>query len=123
MSTPDRIESPDRGVHNTLAGFVIESETITETPIREETDDQYGRRANEEVYDTRTELRLTIFGKNGAPDINSVISTFAGAAQYKYITYGGAIYVVDSIEEAGTYNGKRRWNISAHKYDNFPPQS
>ena len=30
---------------------------------------------------------------------------------------------VDSVREAGTYNARRRWTITAHRYDNFPAQS
>ena len=59
---PTKIEGAPRGIQKTLDGFVIESETITETPVQEDTDDQMGARADEQVYDTRVDLRLTVFG-------------------------------------------------------------
>jgi hypothetical protein len=117
---PTEIKGAPRGIQNTLAGFVIENETITETPVQEDTDDQMGARADEQVYDTRTDLRLTVYGASPEADISNITPPLASGG--KKIVYGGKTYKVDSIEEAGTYNGKRRWNISAHKYDNFPEQ-
>ena len=117
---PTKLGGSPRGIQNTLTGFVIENETITETPVQEDTDDQMGARADEQVYDTRVDLRLTVYGASATADISSVTPSLASGG--KKIVYGGKTYKVDSIEEAGTYNGKRRWNISAHKYDNFPAQ-
>ena len=117
---PTKIQAAPRGIQKTLEGFVIESETITETPVQEDTDDQMGARADEQVYDTRVDLRLTVFGASAKADITSVCAALESGG--KKIVYGGKTYKVDNLEEAGTYNGKRRWNISAHKYDNFPAQ-
>ena len=117
---PTKIQGAPRGIQKTLEGFVIESETITETPVQEDTDDQMGARADEQVYDTRVDLRLTVYGASPQADITSVCTALESGG--KKIVYGGKTYKVDSLEEAGTYNGKRRWNISAHKYDNFPAQ-
>ena len=94
-----------RGVSRTLAGFVIESESINENDIAEQIPDQDGAIAGEISYDKRTDLRLTI-RKSGA----------TGGT----LSYGGTDYRVDSVEEAGTYNGLRRYNITAHRYTNCP---
>lgn len=122
-TVPTTIKAPPRGIVNTLSGFVVESETITETPVQEDTDDQNGARADEQVYDTRVDLRLTVYGASASADINSVVTAMPSGYTGKMITYAKKKYKVDSLEEAGTYNGKRRWNITAHKFDNFPPQS
>lgn len=122
-TVPTSIVAPPRGIANTLAGFVVESETIAETPVQEDTDDQTGARADEQVYDTREDLRLTVYGASASADINTVVVAMGTGYTGKKIAYAGKVYKVDSLEEAGTYNGKRRWNITAHKFDNFPPQS
>ena len=39
------------------------------------------------------------------------------------VTYNGVKYYVDSHESAGSYNGLKRYNLSAHRFDNAPAQS
>ena len=46
--------------------------------------------------------------------------TTAGTTDF---AYADKKWKVDSVEEAGSYNGLRRWNINAHKYENWPPQT
>lgn len=127
-TNPTDIKGSPRGISNTLTGFVVESENISESPVQEEFDDQDGARADEQVYDTRTDLRLTVYGKTSAADITSVVVAMPTGYTGKRIKYpstgnSAKFYKVDNVEEAGTYNGRRRWNIVAHKFDNFPPQT
>ncbi len=98
------------GISTTLAGFTIESENITESPQKELVPDQANAVANEITYDTRYELRLTVRGAS-AP----VVSDAFG--------YAGKKWSVDSVEKAGTYNGLQRYNITAHRYTNWPAQA
>ena len=105
-----------RGITNTLSGYVVETETITPADRSEEVPDQKAAIADEIHYDTRTDLRLTV---------RSAITTAAapttpGTTDFEY---ADSKWKVDSVEEAGSYNGLRRWNINAHKYANFPAQS
>ena len=127
-TTPATIKGSPRGITNTAhANFVVESETITETPVQEDFDDQSGARADEQVFDTRTDLKLTVYAATAAAKISDIVVAMPTGYTGKRIKYpnttGGAYYKVDSAEEAGTYNGRRRWNISAHKFNNFPPQA
>lgn len=124
-TTPQSISGSPRGISNTLSGFVIESENITETPVQEDFDDQNGARADEQVYDTRYDLRLTVYGASASAAITSIVVPFSSsdAKKGKKIVYANYTWKVDNCEEAGTYNGRRRWNISAHRYNNFPAQS
>lgn len=101
-----------RGISNSLAGFVIESETINESDIAEQVPDQDGAIAGEISYDKRTDLRLTI-RKSGAS--GGTLPTVGGT-----LTYSTVKYHVDNVEEAGSYNGLRRWNVTAHRYTNWP---
>ena len=123
-TVPNSISGSPRGITNTLSGFVIETETITETPVQEDFDDQTGARADEQVYDTRFDLRLTVYGANSEADIDDVVVDFSSSdtKKGKKIVYAGKNWKVDSCEEAGSYNGRRRWNISAHRYNNYPAQ-
>lgn len=118
-TTPASISGSPRGISNTLSGFVVESETITESPVQEDFDDQNGARADEQVYDTRKDLRLTVYGASSSASISGAFSAIANSGGLKF-TYGSLVWKVDSVEEAGTYNGKRRWNITAHRFNNFP---
>lgn len=120
--TPDGISGSPRGISNTLDGFVVESEEFNETPVQEDFDDQNGARADERVYDTRIDLSLTVYGKTAAADISAALVALAGSGGKK-VTYAGKTWKVDGCREAGTYNGRRRWSITAHRYDNFPAQS
>ena len=117
---PASISGSPRGIANTLAGFVVESENIDEEPVQEDFDDQSGARADEVVYDTRKTLELTVYGASASASAPPT-AAIAGSGG-RSITYAGEVWKVDSIREAGTYNGRRRWTVRAHRYDNFPPQ-
>lgn len=119
---PASISGSPRGIQHTLTGFVVENEEINETPVQEDFDDQNGARADEKVYDTRVDLTLTVYGASANADIASVLTAITGSGG-KTITYAAKNWKVDSCREAGTYNGKRRWTITAHRFDNFPAQS
>jgi hypothetical protein len=119
---PDQISGSPRGISNQLEGFVVESEEFNETPVQEDFDDQNGARADEKVYDTRVDLTLTVYGRTAEADIGAVLSVIAESGGKK-VVYGGKTWKVDGCREAGTYNGRRRWTITAHRYDNFPQQS
>ena len=104
MATNPETVAGEYGITSALEGYTIESENVTDSPRREEVPDQRNAVAKEIRYDTRYELRLTVRGKEKPS--NSTI------------TYDGNTYIVDNVEKAGTYNGLKRWNITAHRYDN-----
>lgn len=115
-TVPEQIEAgTPRGITRTLANFVIETENIVPNDIAEPVPDQKNAVADEISYDTRTDLRLTVRSAKAAVTAPPAV---AGAL----LTYGGVNYKVDSVDEAGTYNGLRRWNITGHKYENYPAQ-
>lgn len=90
------------GIDLTLTGYTIESYNETDSPRREEVPNQKNQVVKEIRYDTRYELRLTVRGE-AKPGADA-------------ITFNGNTYIVDSVEEAGSYNGLQRFNISAHRY-------
>lgn len=105
-----------RGIQNTLAGYVVETENITPADRSEEVPDQNGAIADEISYDKRTDLRLTV----RSATTGKTAPATAGSASFQY---ADAKWKVDSVEEAGSYNGLRRWNIVAHRYTNYPAQA
>ncbi len=121
-TVPTGITGSPRGISNTLAGFVVESEEFSEAPVQEDFDDQTGARADEKVYDTRVDLTLTVYGKTAEADIEGVLTDIANSGG-KSVTYASKKWKVDTCREAGSYNGRRRWTINAHRFDNFPPQT
>lgn len=120
-TVPSSISGSPRGIQNTLTGFVVESEEFAPTPVQEDFDDQNGARADERVYDTRRDLTLTVYGASASADISSVLTPLSPSGGYT-MTYAGQVWKVDIPREAGTYSGRRRWTITAHRYDNFPAQ-
>jgi len=109
-TVPAQADTGTYGISVTATGITIESITITETPQTETVPDQANAVVNEITYDKRVDLKLTYRGTkltetNGCVTVNSVK------------------YFVDSHEEAGTYNGLKRYNLTGHKFNNFPAQS
>lgn len=111
-TVPASITGSARGIARTITGFVIEDESITTQDICEPLPDQNGAIAGESSYDQRINLSITCYSASA--------STTAPATVGSTITYGTVKYKVDSCREAGTYNGRRRWTIEAHRYTNYP---
>lgn len=106
-TTPATQTTEQYGIATTSAGVTVESETLTETPAVETVPDQKNAVVNEIKYDTRIDLKLTYRGTKIA-------------ATNGVVTWNGTKYAVDSHEDAGSYNGLRRYSLSAHRFDNFP---
>lgn len=108
-TTPATATTETYGIAETLTGYTIESATITDTPQVEEVRDQKNALINEIKYDTLVELRLVVRGAT---------KPTAGTD----ITYNNVKYRISQVEDAGTYNGLKRFTVTAKKADNFPPQ-
>ena len=108
-TTPATATTETYGISETLTGYTIESDNITDTPQVEEVRDQKNALINEIKYDTLVELRLVVRGET---------KPTAGSD----ITYNNVKYRISSVEDAGSYNGLRRYTVTAKKADNFPRQ-
>ena len=106
---PSTISATSRGIAATLSGYIVQNETITETPVTEQIADQDGAIALEIDYDKRIDLRLTVIDADGNGSIGSI-------GENGLLTYASHTWKIDSVEEAGTYNAARRWNVTAHRY-------
>ena len=108
--TPASPDTGTYGIDTTVSGITIESCSETESPQAERVPDQKNAVANEIVYDTRVDLKLTYRGTK--------LTVTNGI-----VTFNGTKYHVDSHEEAGVYNGLQRYNLNAHRFDNYPSGS
>ena len=106
-TTPASASTETYGIAETLTGYTIESATLTHTPQVEEVRDQKNALINEIKYDTLDELKLVMRGET---------KPTAGTD----ITYNNVKYRISQVEDAGSYNGLRRFTVSAKKTDNFP---
>ena len=107
MAYVPAITGAPRGIAHTLNGYVVQNENITENPIREQVADQDGAIAAEIKYDVRYDLRLTLIGATPNATAPAAGDSFS---------YANQSWVVDNVEEAGTYSTLRRWNVTAHRY-------
>lgn len=115
-ATPATATTEEYGISTTAANITIESESITDSPIVEPVPDQKNATVKEIKYDKRTDLKLTYRG-------TKLTETAGSNGENATVTYNGVKYYVDSHESAGTYNGLKRYNLSAHKFENAPAQS
>ena len=114
-TTPASPDTGTYGVSETITGITIESLNVTESPQTEPVPDQVNATANEIVYDTRKELRLTYRGTK--------LTVSGGKVTFVSAIGGSTVWAVDSHEDAGTYNGLKRYTLVAHRFDNFPSAS
>ena len=113
MATTPTFNTSIRGIAKTYANGSIESYTITRNVIAEQVADQYGAIACEMVYDHRVDLSVTMHAAG------STAPTFTGDT----IAFDSVNYHVDSVAEAGSYQGVTRWTLTAHRFDNTPAAS
>jgi len=115
-TTPASATTEVYGIATETANITVESETLTDSPVVENVPDQKNATVKEIKYDTRTDLKLTYRG-------TKIAHTAGQNGENDTVTYNSVKYYVDSHEEAGTYNGLKRYNLSAHKFTNAPSQT
>ena len=108
------IRGNEWGIDNTLSGFIVQSEDISEETVTDVTQDQKGAVVSEMEYDKRWNLTLGVIGDSSAtlPEVGDI--TFA---------YGGHKWKVDSVTYTGGYQDKKKYSIACHRNLNFPAQS
>ena len=120
MPTPETATAEEYGISTIAPGITVESENISRSPQTEPIPDQKNAVRGEAKYDTRYELRLTYRGTKLEETAHPATQTMP--AQNDTVAYGGHVWSVDSHEEAGSYNGLKRYNLTAHRFDNYPAQ-
>ena len=105
------IRGDEWGIDNTLSGFIVQSEDISEEVITDTTQDQKGAVVSQLDYDRHWTLSLGVIGDTNAtlPEVGD--TTF---------TYDDAKWKVTNVAYAGSYQDKKKWTIAAERWTNFP---
>lgn len=123
-TTPTNITGAVRGIDRDLSGYVIQNEDIEESKRYHRVPDQKDKTAYEETVETTWKLTFSVISdgsSTSAPPLETgdtiIYPTTGtlGSNQWRW--------QVDSCREAGVYNGDRKWNVTAHRYDNWPSQT
>ena len=115
-TTPATATAEQYGISTETAGITVESESIVDLPQVDTVPDQKNAVNKEIKYDKRTELKLTYRG-------TKLAETAGQNGENSTVTYNSVKYYVDSHEAAGVYNGLKRYNLIAHKFEKAPAQS
>ena len=108
------IRGDEWGIDNTLSGFIVQSEDISEERITDTTQDQKGAVVSQLDYDQHWTLNLGIIG-----DTNATLPQ-AGDTTFEY---AGNKWKVQSVAYAGSFQDKKKWTVTAERWTNFPSQS
>lgn len=94
------------GVADTLSGYIIQNESITQTSPTLEIQDQTGRVAQVIAYDNQYNVSFTAIGGATAPlSVGHIFNNWKDAN-------GNTLSVIiTSVEKACTYNDTAKWNI------------
>lgn len=105
------IRGDEWGIDNTLSGFIVQSEDISEEVITDTTQDQKGAVVSQLDYDRHWTLSLGVIG-----DTNATLPEVGDTA----FTYDDAKWKVTNVAYAGSYQDKKKWTIAAERWTNFP---
>lgn len=107
------IRGNEWGIDNTLSGFIVQSEDISEEAITDTTQDQKGAVVSQLDYDQHWTLTLGIIGDTNAtlPEVGDIS-----------FVYGGHTWKITNVAYAGSYQDKKKWTVSAERWNNFPTQ-
>jgi hypothetical protein len=109
-TVPASMPTAVRGIAETITGYIVSELSIKNTDVNEPTPDQNGAVADEQTYDTRTDVRVALWGPDTAP---------CSAGDEDFVV-GGDTLKVDSCEKVGAYEQKVKWVVTAHRFENYP---
>lgn len=109
------------GIDNLLTNAIIQSESIAEEDIVDDTQDQKGAMVNRLSYDRHWTLSLT-FLTNQIASTGELSANIAQSGQYDF-TYAGHKWFVNGVTYNGSYNGKKQYSLTAERWINYPPQA
>lgn len=112
------IRGDEWGIDNTLQNCIIQTESITEERITDQTQDQKGAVVSELDYDEHWTLNLTVLcDKTTAPITGNGTAFKPGDTSF---TYNGKTWKLKSVAYTGSYNAKKQFSITAERWRNFP---
>ena len=109
------------GIDAALNGFIIQSANVTCSRITDPTQDQKGAVISELDYDQQWNLTLDVIGNPGSGSVadfeDADIGISVGDTSF---SWNGHTWKVDSVTYQGSFQDKKRLQITAHRYKNFP---
>ena len=109
------------GIDAVLNGFIIQNANVTCSRITDPTQDQKGAVISELDYDQQWNLTLDVIGNPGSGSIadfeDAQIGVDVGDTAF---SWNGHTWKVDSVTYQGSFQDKKRYQITAHRYKNFP---
>ena len=109
------------GIDAALNGFIIQSANVTCSRITDPTQDQKGAVISELDYDQQWNLTLDVIGNPGSGKVadfeDAQIGVDVGDTAF---SWNGHNWKVDSVTYQGSFQDKKRYQITAHRYKNFP---
>ena len=113
------IRTEEWGIDNLLDNCIVQSETITKEAVTDTTQDQKGAVVSQLDYDYHWTLSLEVIGDSASTN-TSISEDNVGDTAF---TYAGHKWKCTGLTYTGTYNDKKKWNISGERWVNFPAQS
>lgn len=111
------------GIDATLSGYIIQNITVTGSRVTDNTQDQKGAVIGELDYDQQWTLNFDVIGNpstvSDAEDAN-LPGLVVGDTGF---TFNGHKWKIDSVTYTGSFQDKKRWNVTAHRWANFPAQA
>lgn len=123
MATTPEIKGAVRGIDETLPGYVIQARDIEVSPRWHKVPDQKDRVGYEEVVDHTYNLSLSVISDGDSTDPpahENDIFVFPSEGTFGVSKWR---WCLDTCKDAGLYNGDRKWSVTAHRYDYWPPQT
>lgn len=106
--------TPESGILGSKV--IIQSESITQEDITDDTQDQKGAVVNRLTYDRHYTLNLTFLTDY---ELSSG-SSLDGKSGTNNFVYAGYTWFINSITYNGSYNAKKSYTLNAERYQNWP---
>lgn len=113
------IRTSQWGIDATLSGYIIQDVQITSERISDPTQDQKGATVSILDYDEHFSGTMTVIGGDGSED-GTIPGIETGMIDFEW---AGKKWKVTGVQYTGSYQNKKRYQISFERYVNWPPQS
>lgn len=109
------------GVNDTMTGYIVQNEDITDNVENLEIRDQWGRMMYIVAFDNSSSISLTMIGKADKPfEVGDAVTISSGTIS-KNATPGEGDYIVQSVKRTCVYNDTAKWQIEAIAYPHATP--
>lgn len=104
------------GIDAVLSGYIIQSVSITTSRMYDTTQDQKGAVVSELDYDEQQDMQMEVIGGDGS-ETGNLPGIIPGDTAF---TWDSKTWKVRSVTYNGSFQDKKRYQISATRFKNFP---